>query len=83
MAAAYATIQIAPHCGKRPQAPRLRKVTMPRKPNFEFERRERDRLKAIKTAEKAAAKKEARERARAENPAENPDAPPKDDSSEG
>jgi hypothetical protein len=39
---------------------------MPRKPNYEFERRERDRLKAIKTAEKAAAKKEAKERAKAE-----------------
>jgi len=52
---------------------------MPRKPNFEFERRERDRLKAIKTAEKAAAKKDARERARAEAA---PDAPPKDDSTE-
>jgi len=39
---------------------------MPRKPNYEFERRERDRLKAIKTAEKAAAKKEARERAKAQ-----------------
>ena len=51
---------------------------MPRKPNFEFERRERDRLKALKNAEKAAAKKEARERARAENP----DAPPKDETSE-
>ena len=42
---------------------------MPRKPNYEFERRERDRLKAIKNAEKAAAKKEARERAKAENAA--------------
>jgi hypothetical protein len=40
---------------------------MPRKPNYEFERRERDRLKAIKVAEKAQAKKEARERARLEN----------------
>jgi hypothetical protein len=39
---------------------------MARKPNYEFERRERDRLKAIKNAEKAAAKKEARERAKAE-----------------
>lgn len=39
---------------------------MARKPNYEFERRERDRLKAIKTAEKAAAKKEAKERAKAE-----------------
>ncbi|MCW5738015.1 MAG: hypothetical protein KIS73_28090 [Enhydrobacter sp.] len=39
---------------------------MGRKPNYEFERRERDRLKAIKNAEKAAAKKEARERAKAD-----------------
>ena len=37
---------------------------MARQPNYEFERRERDRLKAIKTAEKAAAKREERERAR-------------------
>jgi hypothetical protein len=49
---------------------------MPRKPNYEFERRERDRLKAIKTAEKAQAKRDARERAKAETT----DAPPKDDS---
>jgi hypothetical protein len=40
---------------------------MARKPNYEFERRERDRVKAIKVAEKAQAKKEARERARLEN----------------
>ncbi len=33
---------------------------MARKPNYEFERRERDRLKQIKNAEKAAAKKEAK-----------------------
>jgi hypothetical protein len=39
---------------------------MPRQPNYEFERRERARLKALKNAEKAAAKKEAKERARAE-----------------
>lgn len=52
---------------------------MPRKPNFEFERRERDRLKALKKAEKAQAKKEARERARAENP----DAPAKEEPTEG
>jgi hypothetical protein len=39
---------------------------MPRKPNYDFERRERARLKAIKNAEKAAAKKEARGRARAQ-----------------
>jgi hypothetical protein len=54
---------------------------MARKPNYEFERRERDRLKAIKVAEKAQAKREARERARLENagtPGETPagDAPP-------
>ena len=49
---------------------------MARKPNYEFERRERDRLKAIKVAEKAQAKKEARERARLENAgaADEPDA---------
>ena len=39
---------------------------MARKPNYDFERRERQRLKALKNAERAAAKKEARERARAE-----------------
>ena len=38
---------------------------MARKPNYEFERRERDRLKALKNAEKAAAKQEARERNKA------------------
>lgn len=35
---------------------------MARKPNYDFERRERERLKALKTAEKAAAKREQRER---------------------
>ncbi len=38
---------------------------MARRPNYDFERRERDRLKALKTAEKAAAKREQRERDRA------------------
>lgn len=33
---------------------------MARTPNYDFERRERDRLKAEKKAEKLAAKKEAR-----------------------
>lgn len=33
---------------------------MAKKPNYQFERRERDRLKAIKAAEKAAAKREQR-----------------------
>jgi hypothetical protein len=51
---------------------------MPRKPNFEFERRERDRLKAIKNAEKARAKQDARERAKTEAP----DTAPKSDSIE-
>jgi hypothetical protein len=51
---------------------------MARKPNYEFERRERDRLKALKNAEKAAAKKEARERDRAAADG----APPKDEPSE-
>lgn len=39
---------------------------MARKPNYDFERRERERLKAIKVAEKAEAKRAARERAKAE-----------------
>ena len=37
---------------------------MPKSPNYQFERRERDRLKAIKVAEKAAAKREQQARAR-------------------
>lgn len=37
----------------------------PRKPNYGFERMERDRLKANKNAMKASAKREERERARA------------------
>ena len=52
---------------------------MARKPNYEFERRERDRLKAIKVAEKAQAKKEARERARLENAGEAAEADPAGD----
>jgi hypothetical protein len=38
---------------------------MARKPNYPFERMERERLKAAKVAEKARAKAEARERDRA------------------
>jgi hypothetical protein len=41
---------------------------MARKPNYDFERRERERLKAIKVAEKAEAKRAAREKAKAESP---------------
>ena len=55
---------------------------MPRKPNYEFERRERDRLKALKNAEKAAAKaaeKEARDRAKVESG----ETPPKDEPAAG
>jgi hypothetical protein len=39
---------------------------MARKPNYPFERMERERLKAAKVAEKARAKAEQRERDRAE-----------------
>lgn len=35
-----------------------------RKPNYNFERSERERIKAVKAAEKAAAKREQRERDR-------------------
>ena len=45
---------------------------MARKPNYQFERMERDRQKAIKTAEKAAAKREQRDRERAETDAATP-----------
>ena len=38
---------------------------MPRKPNYQFERQERDRLKAAKAAEKAALKREQKEREKA------------------
>lgn len=37
---------------------------MARKPNYNFERAERERIKAVKTAEKAAAKRQQRELAR-------------------
>jgi hypothetical protein len=45
---------------------------MARKPNYQFERMERDRQKAIKTAEKAEAKREQRERDRAAREADDP-----------
>ncbi|MEO8926722.1 MAG: hypothetical protein ABI306_06110 [Caulobacteraceae bacterium] len=38
---------------------------MPRKPNYQFERLDRERVKAAKAAEKAAAKREQKERERA------------------
>jgi hypothetical protein len=48
---------------------------MARKPNYPFERMERERQKAAKVAEKARAKAEARERARIEAGGA-PEAPP-------
>lgn len=45
---------------------------MARKPNFAFERMERDRLKALKTAEKANAKRDQRERERAQDETQTP-----------
>jgi len=52
---------------------------MARKPNYPFERMERERLKAAKVAEKARAKAEARERSRAEASGEAPAAPSGDE----
>ena len=51
---------------------------MARNPNYGFERRERERLKAIKVAEKAQAKREARERAKLENAGPAGETPPGD-----
>jgi len=51
---------------------------MARKPNYQFERKERERLKADKAAAKASAKREQRERMRAASgmsPAGSPDVP--------
>ena len=39
---------------------------MPRKPNYDFDRKERERLKAEKNAERARAKAEKSEQAKAE-----------------
>ena len=49
---------------------------MPKAPNYQFERRERNRLKAIKVAEKAAARREQQDRVR--NDAAATDAPNSD-----
>ena len=48
---------------------------MARKPNYNFERMERERQKAAKAAEKAANKREQRERDRVEAEGSAPDAP--------
>ena len=52
---------------------------MARKPNYPFERMERERQKAAKVAEKARAKAEARERDRAQAGGETPAGPADDD----
>ncbi|HEY2358909.1 MAG TPA: hypothetical protein VGH86_15765 [Phenylobacterium sp.] len=52
---------------------------MARKPNYPFERMERERLKAAKVAEKARAKAEQRERARIEAGGAPPPAESSDD----
>jgi hypothetical protein len=52
---------------------------MARKPNYSFERHERDRAKALKVAEKAEAKRLARERDRAPADDAQPATPPQDD----
>jgi len=49
---------------------------MAKKPNYDFERRERDRLQAEKKAKRAAAKKEAREAKTASSDALGTDATP-------
>jgi hypothetical protein len=49
---------------------------MAKKPNYQFERRERDRAKAAKMAEKAAAKRELKERERAAAPTDGGEQPP-------
>jgi hypothetical protein len=45
---------------------------MGRKPNYQFERQERERLKAAKLAEKARAKQAEKERAEAQDPNRSP-----------
>jgi hypothetical protein len=42
--------------------PHFQDNPMPKAPNYQFERRERDRLKAIKLAEKAAERREQQDR---------------------
>ena len=51
---------------------------MARKPNYPFERMERERQKAAKVAEKARLKAEARERDRAQASGETPSEPSDD-----
>ncbi len=48
---------------------------MARKPNYQFERMDRERVKAAKLAEKAAVKREEKERAMREKDGGAPDGP--------
>ncbi len=52
------------------------RIKMAKKPNYDFERRERDRLQTEKKAKRAAAKKEAREAKAAPSDALGTDATP-------
>jgi hypothetical protein len=52
---------------------------MARKPNYQFERMERDRQKALKVNEKASAKREQRERDRAAAAGDSPSEPDTDE----
>jgi hypothetical protein len=52
---------------------------MARKPNYNFERMERERIKAAKVAEKAAAKRDQRERDRAQSEGGGDPSGPSDD----
>ena len=49
---------------------------MARKPNYQFERKERERAKAAKVADKAAAKRREREEAAADTLSESPPSEP-------
>ena len=52
---------------------------MPRKPNYQFERLDRERIKAAKVAEKAALKREQRERERLSGEPQSDDDGPDDE----
>jgi len=52
---------------------------MPRKPNYQFERLDRERIKAAKNAEKAALKREQKEREAREAAGESEPSPEQND----
>jgi hypothetical protein len=70
-------IQVVPAAGADALSPKGTPA-MARKPNYPFERMERERLKAAKVAEKAKAKAEARERERAAGAPPSEDGPDED-----